>query len=66
MIQGNVSAHASFQNTCPAGVLSAAASLGEIQSANTRCPANGEAGRLCHHESLGDGDRDKGQLLSRD
>lgn len=24
------------------------------------------AGRLCHHQGLGDGDRDKGQLLSRD
>lgn len=55
-----------ISNTCPAGVLSAAVSPGGIQSANTRCLANGEAGGLCHHQGLGDGDGDKGQLLSRD
>lgn len=48
-------------NTCPAGVLSATASLGAIQSATTLRLANGEAGGLRHRRGLGDGDGDRGQ-----
>lgn len=62
MIQGNVSAHASFQ-TCVLLVFYLQwLPWGEVQSAITICLANVEAGGLCQ----GEGDRERGRLFSRD